>query len=70
MNLIGAGIGMGLGGVGGGIGKGVMVCKRVEGMGGEREGGREVRRVMLMGVGLVEGVGIMGVVMGLLGLFG
>ncbi|WP_398574524.1 hypothetical protein [Staphylococcus epidermidis] len=43
-----------------------MVSRRVEGVGGEGEGGGELMGMMLIGVGLVEGLGMMGVVIGLM----
>ncbi|MBO3285250.1 F0F1 ATP synthase subunit C [Paenibacillus sp. SEL3] len=61
--LIAAAIAVGLGALGAGIGNGLIVSKTVEGIARQPEAKSTLQTVMFIGVGLVEALPIIGVVL-------
>ncbi|MGQ3482047.1 F0F1 ATP synthase subunit C [Paenibacillus sp. TY11] len=61
--LIAAAIAVGLGALGAGIGNGLIVSKTVEGIARQPEAKSSLQTVMFIGVGLVEALPIIGVVL-------
>ncbi|AET57723.1 F0F1 ATP synthase subunit C [Paenibacillus sp. NRS-1782] len=61
--LIAAAIAVGLGALGAGIGNGLIVSKTVEGIARQPEAKASLQTVMFIGVGLVEALPIIGVVL-------
>ncbi|MCG7408041.1 F0F1 ATP synthase subunit C [Paenibacillus sp. ACRRX] len=66
MALLAAGIAVGLGALGAGIGNGLIVSKTVEGIARQPEAKSTLQTTMFIGVGLVEVLPIIGVVMAFL----
>jgi F-type H+-transporting ATPase subunit c len=62
MNLIAAAIAAGLAAVGAGIGNGLVVGRTVEGIGRQPEARGMLQTYMFIGIGLVEALPIIGVV--------
>ena len=62
MNLIAAAIAIGLSALGAGIGNGLIVSRTVEGVARQPEARGQLRGIMFIGVGLVEALPIIGVV--------
>ncbi len=69
MGALAAAIAIGLGALGAGIGNGMIVSKTVEGMARQPETAGLLRTTMFIGVGLVEAIPIMGVVVAFIALF-
>ena len=63
MALIAAAIAVGLGALGAGIGNGLIVSKTVEGIARQPEAKSTLQTTMFIGVGLVEALPIIGVVL-------
>ncbi|AWB46277.1 F0F1 ATP synthase subunit C [Paenibacillus sp. CAA11] len=63
MAYIAAAIAVGLGALGAGIGNGLIVSKTVEGIARQPEAKSSLQTVMFIGVGLVEALPIIGVVL-------
>ncbi len=61
--LIAAAIAVGLGALGAGIGNGLIVSKTVEGIARQPEAKSSLQTIMFIGVGLVEALPIIGVVL-------
>ncbi|ADO58900.1 F0F1 ATP synthase subunit C [Paenibacillus polymyxa] len=61
--LIAAAIAVGLGALGAGIGNGLIVSKTVEGIARQPEAKSTLQTIMFIGVGLVEALPIIGVVL-------
>ncbi|GAA5469896.1 TPA: F0F1 ATP synthase subunit C [Staphylococcus aureus] len=62
MNLIAAAIAIGLSALGAGIGNGLIVSRTVEGVARQPESRGQLMGIMFIGVGLVEALPIIGVV--------
>ncbi|MEN0661165.1 F0F1 ATP synthase subunit C [Caldifermentibacillus hisashii] len=69
METLAAAIAVGLGALGAGIGNGLIVSKTVEGMARQPESAGLLRTTMFIGIGLVEAIPIMGVVIAFIALF-
>ncbi|MCU9613301.1 F0F1 ATP synthase subunit C [Caldibacillus lycopersici] len=69
MGALAAAIAIGLAALGAGIGNGLIVSKTVEGMARQPEASGLLRTTMFIGVGLVEAIPIMGVVIAFIALF-
>lgn len=70
MELLAAALAIGLGALGAGIGNGLIVSKTVEGISRQPELRGALQTTMFIGVGIVEVVPIIGVVIGFLIYFG
>jgi F-type H+-transporting ATPase subunit c len=70
MEVLAAAIAVGLGAIGAGIGNGMIVSKTVEGIARQPELRGTLQTTMFIGVGIVEVVPIIGVVLGFLIFFG
>ncbi|GGF91906.1 F0F1 ATP synthase subunit C [Paenibacillus abyssi] len=70
MDLLAAAIVIGLGAIGAGFGNGMIVSKTVEGIARQPEAKSSLQTTMFIGVGIVEVVPIIGVVLGFLIFFG
>jgi F-type H+-transporting ATPase subunit c len=70
MGLLAAALAIGLGALGAGIGNGLIVSKTVEGISRQPELRGTLQTTMFIGVGIVEVVPIIGVVLGFLLYFG
>jgi F-type H+-transporting ATPase subunit c len=69
MGALAAAIAIGLAALGAGIGNGIIVSKTVEGMARQPEHAGMLRTTMFIGVGVVEAIPIMGVVVAFIALF-
>lgn len=69
MEVLAAAIAVGLGAVGAGVGNGMIVSKTVEGIARQPELQSKLQTTMFIGVGIVEVVPIIGVVIGFLAFF-
>jgi F-type H+-transporting ATPase subunit c len=70
MEFLAAALAIGLGALGAGIGNGMIVSKTVEGIARQPELRGTLQTTMFIGVGIVEVVPIIGVVLGFLLYFG
>jgi len=70
MEFLAASLAIGLGALGAGIGNGLIVSKTVEGIARQPELRGTLQTTMFIGVGIVEVVPIIGVVVGFLLYFG
>jgi F-type H+-transporting ATPase subunit c len=70
MEFLAAALAIGLGALGAGIGNGLIVSKTVEGIARQPELRGTLQTTMFIGVGIVEVVPIIGVVLGFLMFFG
>ncbi|MDF2960904.1 MAG: hypothetical protein K0S39_2639 [Paenibacillus sp.] len=70
MEFLAASLAIGLGALGAGIGNGMIVSKTVEGISRQPELRGTLQTTMFIGVGIVEVVPIIGVVLGFLIFFG
>ena len=70
MDLLAAAIVVGLGAIGAGFGNGMIVSKTVESIARQPEAKATLQTTMFIGVGIVEVVPIIGVVLGFLIFFG
>ena len=70
MEFLAAALAIGLGALGAGIGNGMIVSKTVEGIARQPELRGTLQTTMFIGVGIVEVVPIIGVVLGFLLFFG
>ncbi|HZG58611.1 F0F1 ATP synthase subunit C [Paenibacillus sp.] len=70
MEFLAAALAIGLGALGAGIGNGLIVSKTVEGIARQPELRGTLQTTMFIGVGIVEVVPIIGVVVGFLMFFG
>ena len=70
MDVLAAAIAIGLGAIGAGFGNGMIVSKTVEGIARQPEEKSALQTRMFIGVGIVEVVPIIGVVLGFLIFFG
>lgn len=70
MEFLAAALAIGLGAIGAGIGNGIIVSKTVEGISRQPELRGALQTTMFIGVGIVEVVPIIGVVLGFLIFFG
>ncbi|WP_019535637.1 F0F1 ATP synthase subunit C [Paenibacillus ginsengihumi] len=70
MDVLAAAIAIGLGAIGAGFGNGMIVSKTVEGIARQPEAKSALQTTMFIGVGIVEVVPIIGVVLGFLIFFG
>ena len=70
MAFLGAALAIGLGALGAGIGNGLIVSKTIEGISRQPELRGTLQTTMFIGVGIVEVVPIIGVVIGFLLYFG
>ena len=70
MTFLAAALAIGLGALGAGIGNGLIVSKTVEGISRQPELRGALQTTMFIGVGIVEVVPIIGVVIGFLIYFG
>ncbi|GLI08646.1 MULTISPECIES: F0F1 ATP synthase subunit C [Paenibacillus] len=70
MGFLAAALAIGLGALGAGIGNGLIVSKTVEGIARQPELRGTLQTTMFIGVGIVEVVPIIGVVLGFLIFFG
>ncbi|MED4601484.1 MULTISPECIES: F0F1 ATP synthase subunit C [Paenibacillus] len=70
MEFLAAALAIGLGALGAGIGNGMIVSKTVEGISRQPELRGTLQTTMFIGVGIVEVVPIIGVVLGFLIFFG
>ncbi|MBD0384318.1 F0F1 ATP synthase subunit C [Paenibacillus sedimenti] len=70
MEFLAASLAIGLGALGAGIGNGLIVSKTVEGIARQPELRGTLQTTMFIGVGIVEVVPIIGVVLGFLIFFG
>ncbi|MFC3772130.1 F0F1 ATP synthase subunit C [Paenibacillus sp. GCM10012303] len=70
MTFLAAALAIGLGALGAGIGNGLIVSKTVEGIARQPELRGTLQTTMFIGVGIVEVVPIIGVVLGFLMFFG
>ncbi|GIO12803.1 ATP synthase subunit c [Cohnella xylanilytica] len=68
-NVLAAAIAVGLGAIGAGVGNGLIVSKTVEGIARQPESASKLQTTMFIGVGIVEVVPIIGVVIGFLAFF-
>ncbi|ASE36580.1 MULTISPECIES: F0F1 ATP synthase subunit C [Staphylococcus] len=62
MNLIAAAIAIGLSALGAGIGNGLIVSRTVEGVARQPEARGQLMSIMFIGIGLVEALPILGLV--------
>ena len=62
MNLIAAAIALGLSALGAGIGNGLIVSRTVEGVARQPEARGQLMSIMFIGIGLVEALPILGLV--------
>ncbi|MCA0758585.1 MAG: F0F1 ATP synthase subunit C [Bacillota bacterium] len=69
MEILAAALAVGLGAVGAGVGNGMIVSKTVEGIARQPELQGKLQTTMFIGVGIVEVVPIIGVVIGFLAFF-
>lgn len=69
MEILAAALAVGLGAVGAGVGNGMIVSKTVEGIARQPELSGKLQTTMFIGVGIVEVVPIIGVVIGFLAFF-
>lgn len=69
MGALAAAIAIGLAALGAGIGNGLIVGRTVEGMARQPESAGMLRTTMFIGVGLVEAIPIMAVVIAFIALF-
>ncbi|WP_368974959.1 F0F1 ATP synthase subunit C [Caldifermentibacillus hisashii] len=69
MGALAAAIAVGLAALGAGIGNGWIVSKTVEGMARQPESAGLLRTTMFIGIGMVEAIPIMGVVIAFIALF-
>jgi F-type H+-transporting ATPase subunit c len=69
MEVLAAALAVGLGALGAGIGNGLIVSKTVEGISRQPELQSKLQTTMFIGVGIVEVVPIIGVVIGFLAFF-
>lgn len=69
MGALAAAIAIGLAALGAGVGNGLIVSKTVEGMARQPESAGLLRTTMFIGIGLVEAIPIMGVVIAFIALF-
>ncbi|GGG85040.1 MULTISPECIES: F0F1 ATP synthase subunit C [Paenibacillus] len=69
MEVLAAALAVGLGAVGAGVGNGLIVSKTVEGIARQPELQSKLQTTMFIGVGIVEVVPIIGVVIGFLAFF-
>ncbi|MCD2256435.1 F0F1 ATP synthase subunit C [Agrilactobacillus fermenti] len=69
MGLIGAGIAAGLAALAASIGNGLVISKTIEGMARQPELSSSLRGTMFIGVGLIEAVPIIAIVVSFLLLF-
>ncbi|AJY74565.1 F0F1 ATP synthase subunit C [Paenibacillus beijingensis] len=69
MEILAAALAVGLGALGAGIGNGLIVSKTVEGISRQPELQGRLQTTMFIGVGIVEVVPIIGVVIGFLAFF-
>ncbi|MDQ0061963.1 MULTISPECIES: F0F1 ATP synthase subunit C [Paenibacillus] len=69
MEILAAALAVGLGAVGAGVGNGMIVSKTVEGIARQPELQSKLQTTMFIGVGIVEVVPIIGVVIGFLAFF-
>lgn len=69
MNILAAAIAVGLAAVGGGIGAGLIVGRTIEGISRQPELKSELQATMFLGIGLVEAMPIIAVVISLLAMF-
>ncbi|AWI13880.1 MULTISPECIES: F0F1 ATP synthase subunit C [Bacillaceae] len=69
METLAAAIAVGLAALGAGIGNGWIVSKTVEGMARQPESAGLLRTTMFIGIGMVEAIPIMGVVIAFIALF-
>ncbi|MCU9594140.1 F0F1 ATP synthase subunit C [Caldibacillus thermolactis] len=69
MGALAAALAIGLAALGAGIGNGLIVSKTVEGMARQPEQAGMMRVTMFIGVGLVEAIPIMAVVIAFIALF-
>lgn len=70
MDFLAAAIAIGLGAIGAGFGNGMIVSKTVEGIARQPEARGALQTTMFIGVGIVEVVPLIGVVLGFLIFFG
>ncbi len=66
MGALAAAIAVGLGALGAGIGNGLIVSKTVEGVARQPELRGQLQTIMFIGIGLVEALPIIGVVIALM----
>ena len=66
MGALAAAIAVGLGALGAGIGNGLIVSKTVEGVARQPELRGQLQTIMFIGIGLVEALPIIGVVIALI----
>lgn len=66
MGALAAAIAVGLGALGAGVGNGLIVSKTVEGVARQPELRGQLQTIMFIGIGLVEAVPIIGVVIALM----
>ncbi|HIV74712.1 MAG TPA: F0F1 ATP synthase subunit C [Candidatus Pseudogracilibacillus intestinigallinarum] len=66
MGALAAAIAVGLGALGAGIGNGMIVSKTVEGVARQPELRGQLQTIMFIGIGLVEALPIIGVVIALM----
>lgn len=69
MGLIAAAIAIGLSALGAGIGNGLIVSRTVEGVARQPEARGQLMSIMFIGIGLVEALPIIGVVIAFMTLF-
>jgi len=69
MEVLAAAIAVGLGAIGAGFGNGMIVSKTVEGIARQPDAANKLQTTMFIGVGIVEVVPIIGVVIGFLAFF-
>ena len=66
MGALAAAIAVGLGALGAGVGNGLIVSKTVEGVARQPELRGQLQTIMFIGIGLVEAIPIIGVVIALM----
>ena len=69
MNLIAAAIAIGLSALGAGIGNGLIVSRTVEGVARQPEALGQLMSIMFIGIGLVEALPILGLVISFIVMF-
>ena len=69
MNLIAAAIAIGLSALGAGIGNGLFVSRTVEGVARQPEARGQLMSIMFIGIGLVEALPILGLVISFIVMF-
>ena len=69
MNLLAAAIAIGLAALGAGIGNGLIVSRTVEGVARQPEARGQLMSIMFIGIGLVEALPILGLVISFIVLF-